>query len=222
MITNTQPVNAEELSAAEKRKAYSKAYREANKEKLNAHQKAYRKTNKERLNAQQKACREANKEQHHTYYRAYREANKQEIYAYNKARREAKKEEINTYERAYYRANREKIRAHINTRRQTDELYRMKCDLRTSIYVAFKRIQMNKPADTETLLGCSWQEAKEHFEKLFEPGMTWMNHGEWHIDHIVPIATAQTIEEAVKLNRISNLQPLWARDNLTKGSSVEG
>ncbi len=81
---------------------------------------------------------------------------------------------------------------------------------------AFKRIGQNKQYDTLALIGCNWLEAKEHFERLFQPGMTWANHGDWHIDHIIPIASAQTIEDAYKLNHISNLQPLWAADNLHK------
>lgn len=216
MTIITQPTNAEELSVAEKRKAYMQAYRQANKERIRAKQQ----TNKERIKAQQKAYRQANKER----IRAEQQANKEKNKAYAKAYYKANKEKLNARTKVYYEVNKEKChaftKAYQKARMQTDELYKTKCCMRNVVTGAFKRIQMNKPAGTETLLGCSWQEAKEHFEKLFEPGMTWMNHGEWHIDHIVPIATAQTVEDANKLNHITNLQPLWAIDNLTKGSRV--
>jgi 5-methylcytosine-specific restriction endonuclease McrA len=57
-------------------------------------------------------------------------------------------------------------------------------------------------------------------EKLFKEGMTWENHGEWHIDHIIPISKAKTAEEIYKLNHYTNLQPLWKRENLCKGSKI--
>ena len=46
--------------------------------------------------------------------------------------------------------------------------------------------------------------------------MSWSNHGKWHLDHIIPISSARTKEEAIKLNHYSNFQPLWAIDNLVK------
>jgi len=116
---------------------------------------------------------------------------------------------------------RELCRKRYQKRLQTDEIFKMKEELRRNIWGAFKRIGSDKPINTITLLGCTWQEAKDHFEKLFQPGMTWSNHGEWHIDHIIPIASVTTIDEVVKLNHITNLQPLWAADNLSKGSRIE-
>ena len=50
--------------------------------------------------------------------------------------------------------------------------------------------------------------------------MTWENHGEWHIDHIMPMYTAQTEEETLELNHYTNLQPLWAEENLSKSNKI--
>jgi hypothetical protein len=50
--------------------------------------------------------------------------------------------------------------------------------------------------------------------------MSWDNYGEWHIDHIIPLASADTEEEVLKLYHYTNLQPLWAIDNIRKGSKI--
>jgi hypothetical protein len=90
-------------------------------------------------------------------------------------------------------------------------------------YRAFQKIRSNKPTNTENLLGCTYIEAKLHIESLFKPGMTWDNHSlhGWHIDHIIPISSAKTQDELVKLCHYTNLQPLWAKDNLRKGAKLK-
>lgn len=47
--------------------------------------------------------------------------------------------------------------------------------------------------------------------------MNWQNQGKWHIDHIKPLASAKSVDEIYELCHYSNLQPLWAKDNYTKG-----
>ena len=76
-------------------------------------------------------------------------------------------------------------------------------------------------------LGCTIDEFKEHIESQFEEGMTWDNHGEWHIDHIVPIKYKEdgevpTLEDTIKRLHWSNTQPLWASDNIAKGNRFIG
>jgi hypothetical protein len=58
-------------------------------------------------------------------------------------------------------------------------------------------------------------------EKQFVVGMSWDNRNKWHIDHIIPLSSAKTEEEIYKLAHYTNLQPLWAEDNLSKGDTIK-
>lgn len=66
----------------------------------------------------------------------------------------------------------------------------------------------------------SMNELKQHLELQFQEGMSWDNHGEWHIDHIKPLASFDLTREEERrvAYSIDNLQPLWAKDNLSKGA----
>jgi hypothetical protein len=75
-------------------------------------------------------------------------------------------------------------------------------------------------------LGYTVDQLKEHLESKFTEGMTWENHGEWHIDHITPQSwlpfSSIEDENFIKCWALSNLQPLWAKDNISKGNRYEG
>ena len=81
---------------------------------------------------------------------------------------------------------------------------------------------LTKTNKTFTIVGCTPAELKIHLEKQFKPGMTWWNHTPkgWHIDHITPLASAETIEETEKLAHYTNLQPMWAIENIKKGNKI--
>jgi hypothetical protein len=79
---------------------------------------------------------------------------------------------------------------------------------------------MGKPSRSFELLGTDLESFKAYMESLFTEGMTWENHGEWHIDHIVPLASGKTPEEIWELCHYTNLQPLWAEDNLRKHTKL--
>jgi hypothetical protein len=66
---------------------------------------------------------------------------------------------------------------------------------------------------------------KKHLESLFEEGMTWENWNRegWHIDHIKPLSSfdLRKEEEQRKAMHYTNLQPLWAEENIKKGNKVD-
>jgi hypothetical protein len=113
-------------------------------------------------------------------------------------------------------------------RLQTNLNLRLSHTLRGRINTVLK--ENKKSASTEELIGCTIDEFKYRFERLFMPGMTWDNHGtgkngkgmqEWHIDHIIPCAKFDLSkpEEQRKCFNWSNLQPLWAKENLEKSDN---
>ena len=70
-------------------------------------------------------------------------------------------------------------------------------------------------------MGYTSNELKIHLESLFKDGMSWENYGKWHVDHIRPIVSFDKNELPSIVNSLSNLQPLWAYENLLKGSKYE-
>ncbi len=106
-------------------------------------------------------------------------------------------------------------------RRKNDPLYKLTHTLRSRVLVAFKRKSIKKTSKSYEILGADWATIKLHIESKFREGMTWKNHGygedKWHVDHIVPIAFARNEEELVALMHYTNLQPLWQKENQSKG-----
>lgn len=87
-------------------------------------------------------------------------------------------------------------------------------------YNLYEKDKRDKVQKTDEYLGCTYEEGRNYLASLFTEGMTWDNHGEWHIDHIIPLASAKTREELEPLFHYTNLQPLWAEDNLKKGAKI--
>lgn len=120
----------------------------------------------------------------------------------------------------YYKKNKTKINRlasnRIAEKRKTDCIFRLKHNIASLIRNGIKKKGYLKSKRTEEIIGCTIEELLNHLSSMFVEGMSFENHGEWHIDHIIPLVTAKTEEEVIKLNRYTNLQPLWAKDNLMK------
>ena len=100
---------------------------------------------------------------------------------------------------------------------ETDFNYRLRKRLKCRFKMALNKNYRSGMAIN--LLGCTIQEARNHIEKQFIDGMSWENYGKWHIDHIKPCASFDLTKEndQRKCFHYTNLQPLWAKDNLVKG-----
>jgi hypothetical protein len=102
-----------------------------------------------------------------------------------------------------------------------DDLYRFSVITRCLISNSIRRRGFTKRSKSWVILGCTWKEFHLHIERQFQPGMTWENRSLWHIDHRIPLATAESEHDIIRLNHFTNLQPLWAEDNLRKGAKLE-
>lgn len=107
-------------------------------------------------------------------------------------------------------------------RRKIDKLWQLKVNLRCRTYNALKIKNWRKNNTFKQYIGCKQEELLSYLESKFIEGMTWDNYGEWHIDHIIPLSIAKTEDELYKLCHYTNLQPLWAIDNIKKGGSHYG
>ena len=105
---------------------------------------------------------------------------------------------------------------------ERDPLVKLRFTLRNLILQALKKGGYAKNRRTEQMLGAKFDVVKSHITSQFTDGMSWGNHGEWHIDHIVPLKSGASEEEIIKLNHYTNLQPLWATTREINGVIYEG
>jgi hypothetical protein len=117
-------------------------------------------------------------------------------------------------------AHRDYMRNYMAERAGNDIDFKLRGFLRARVRAAITRTGGDKSHKTISLIGCSIERLRKHLEAKFTDGMTWDNHGEWHIDHIKPCAAFDLTCERQQREcfNYTNLQPLWASDNLTKGA----
>lgn len=152
--------------------------------------------------------------------KAYRANNKESIALAKKRYYEENKEKILLRDSAYYRAHKDKIlkrKRKYHSQKKSDPNYFLAKNLRSRLNVALRKNYKTGSAVRD--LGCSIQDLRKHLEIQFQPGMTWENYGEWHIDHIIPLVNFDLTDkkQLKEACHYTNLQPLWAIDNLRKG-----
>ena len=130
---------------------------------------------------------------------------------------------ITEWRRKYNQDNKEK---HKKWNKKSVDKWHKANKLRVNISVTICNLLRErggyKPDKSEIILGCTWDEFKQHIESQFKPWMTWDNYGckapsgpdmTWDIDHIIPVSTATTLEDIIRLNHYTNLQPLCSFQN---------
>jgi hypothetical protein len=140
--------------------------------------------------------------------------------SYNKQHYVNTKEEYQKRSKKYNTNNKERVAEYIMDRYNNDSLFKLKHLLRNNTR---RYIQGEKSIHTEQILGCTFEQLRQHIESQWIEGMNWDNWTQdgWHVDHIIPLASAKTEDEIYRLNHYTNLQPLWALDNKSKGASIK-
>lgn len=219
--------------------AYMKEYRKANRESIASYKKewqrlgqetiaarkqAYYQTNRETIAMKQKEYTQANKESVRKRLKKWRQANRETAATYGKKYREANRETIAEQQKAYQQANKATratyIKKYMQKRLHSEPLFKLKATLRG--HTRRIKTKFGARSRTASLLGCSFKDALTH---LIQTAVTQYGFYDkdklYHIDHIIPLSSATTEEEAIALCHISNLQYLTPEDNLTKSDRMD-
>jgi hypothetical protein len=146
-----------------------------------------------------------------------KEKEKRRLYYQNNLEKEREKRKL------YYHNNKEQERKKSNewkkNKLKMDPLERIKKNIRARVreYLTGE----NKSKRTFDIIGLDKEKFKSYIENKFTEGMTWENYGKWHLDHIKPLYLSENEEDLIKLNHYTNLQPLWAEDNLKKNRKYD-
>jgi hypothetical protein len=140
--------------------------------------------------------------------------------------RKKNKEKLRAARREYLRKNREKIneknKRYQKHRRRTDPMFKLRQSISSGVWHALRDNKAGR--SWEQILDYTLSDLKKHLESQFKDGMTWENYGDWHIDHIIPIAkhnfTTDQHEDFKRCWALSNLQPLWAEENFSKNAKI--
>lgn len=148
--------------------------------------------------------------------------NKEQKIEYQKQYYQEHKEEKAQYDKKYKQINKTKRNNNENLLYKTDKMYKLKKQLRNCIYNSFKKKDYYKKEHTKSIIGCEYNFFISHLLQTYKNnyGVEWDGIEKVHIDHIIPLATANDEQDVKKLCHYTNLQLLKAKDNLTKNAKL--
>ena len=225
----------------EKRKEYGKKYNLLNREKILARQRAVyaakrlNKVIKVRVKQPESVTKEKQRQRSRRWYHDNREKAK----AYSRKYHAVHRDECIEKHKAYIekiqqdpekwavfiqkqRAAIKKSKKPYYHKNKSKPAYYLRLRLHNRINHAVKAAGIKKSTNSVALTGCSPAELVAHLTSKFLPGMSWENRSLWHIDHKRPCSSFDLTdpEQQKACFHYSNLQPLWARDNLLKSDKL--
>lgn len=160
------------------------------------------------------------KDEHLQKTKEYQVKNADVIREARRRYRQQNASKIKAAKQAYAANNKEKIAKALAERRASNPIVRMANSMRRSIRRYLDAGQKGEMSSFE-IIGCSKDDLRNHLQSKFKDGMTWENYGKhWHIDHIVPLISARTSDDVKRLCHWTNLQPLTAFENISKGAKI--
>lgn len=200
-----------------------KSWKSQSKESMNKYATEYRKRilEKEKIGREIKVCYKCKREKNIEEFRKDKYTVDGYTYDCKQCNRESVKE--------YRKNNREKVleRNRINNKKRSENpFYRIKKNISRSISQVLEKNKEERKNRRKSLnyLPFTIDNLKKHLEKQFKNGMSWRNYGEWHIDHIIPQSyynyNSMDCDEFRECWKLENLQPLWAFENMSKGSKI--
>lgn len=181
----------------------------------------YYKKNKDKIKLYLEDNKDKIKERSKKYHIEYYKEKRDKIIEYQKEYRDKNIDAKKEYEREYRSKNKDKRSIYNKNRKEIDYLYKFTLNIRNIIYTSFRNNGYSKSSKTQDIIGCSFEEFKNYIESKFEDWMEWGNKGlyngdfkyGWDIDHIMPLSSATTEEDIIRLNHYTNLQPLCSKIN---------
>jgi hypothetical protein len=174
--------------------------------------------NKDRFDGKRPECKVCSNKQSILY----NQKNKEKVDKIKQKYVDNNKEKVKKSKKDWFNKNPNYQNEWVHIKSNTDVLFKLKKNMRSRLWLFVKNRNVTKKNKTFDIVGCSPQFLKEYLQNQFTKEMSWDNHGlfGWHIDHIIPLSSANTEEEMYELCHYTNLQPLWAGDNLKKGSKL--
>lgn len=164
--------------------------------------------------------------EHIDYFKAY---NKENSYKYKdtcKRYYEHNKMRLQDKQREYYRNNTKKVKEYNKqykkNRKANDVIYKKQCNISSKIRQIFNNKGKCEYRSIESITQISCKDLYEHLLKTFENNYGYEYDGRnVHIDHIIPLANAKTIDDLIRLNHYTNLQLLTPYDNMKKWKHIQ-
>jgi hypothetical protein len=209
MADSTRPPEGDSAEKRATRAEYYRQYYQANRERIARRQKEYAQKNADRL-------RESSRKRYL--------ANKARCQATNKRAAQKRIESDRKRVKAWRAQNKDRVRAYnlryVMKKLATDPLYWLKQRVRVRLCSVISPNSKTPKGRTIAYVGCDVLTLKRHIESQFKDGMCWENRGQWHIDHIIPLALFDLRDKDQQLAAFhyTNLRPMWASENVRKGA----
>ena len=184
--------------------------------------KKYRENNTKLVKSQRKKYYDKNRDELNKKTREWYENNSERVCQQKKDFYKENRNLILDRSKLWTKNNRDKVNIYIKSKKQGNPLFRIELNVRGRIKQYLKQKNITQKNKTFEIVGIEVNELKKYIENQFTDGMCWENYGMygWHIDHIIPLCSANNENELLKLFHYTNLQPLWAEDNLKKNGKI--